>query len=44
MRTAPYDDEPSAGEVRIRGARDMKLPLWVKEPGEPGEEGGEFME
>lgn len=24
IRTAPYDDEPSAGDVRRRGARDMK--------------------
>lgn len=24
IRTAPYDDEPSAGDVRRRGVRDMK--------------------
>lgn len=42
MRTAPYEDEPSAGDDRMRGARDMKVPIrWAME-GEEGEE--EFME
>lgn len=41
VRTAPYDDEPSAGDVRMRGVRDMKDPMrWARD----GEGEGGFTE